>query len=222
MLAVKEAPMPETKPKASQETWKDWLGDAPEPDDLYTRAEITDRVNTDLDAGHKRIEATDLQRWEAMGILPRAVVRRHGDAQYALYPDWYIELARNVRLLQREGFSLAEIGPQVREHARVLIATQSHTRTVPQSANISVTGDPVTLSLEGHARGTSTTRGDLTITVPVELLEARPILLEELQRLGQWWIRLLDPDLDHIEIAMVSSKGQTHMYRVDIPQQKQD
>ena len=111
-----------TTTTSKRETWRDWMGGDQEPDELFTRAEIVERANFLIGKMGKRVTAGDLQLWEKLGVLPRPIRRRRGDAQYALYPDWQAYLVRNVRQFQREGYSLEEITPRIRTYARMTLA----------------------------------------------------------------------------------------------------
>lgn len=100
-----------SKPK--HPTWRDWMPDgAPEPEE-FTRREILDMANAMRLP--KPITERDLRLWEQRGVLPRAIRRKH-----AMYPRWYANLIRQVRLLQRQGYTLAEIAPRIRTHARMM------------------------------------------------------------------------------------------------------
>ena len=105
-----------------KETWKDWLGpDEPEPDQLFTRQEIADRANTLIGSMGKHVRAGDLRLWEQLGILPRGIRRGHQGAARNLYPDWTADLVQQIRLLQNQGYSLEEIKPRIRAHARLVL-----------------------------------------------------------------------------------------------------
>ena len=174
---------PDTKPKTNQETWVDWLGDASEPDQLYTRDEIVDRVNALIRPGMKPVKAGDLQLWEKLGILPRAVRRRHGNAQFALYPDWHAYLARQVRALQWQGYSLDEIRPQIRNYAR-------------QTLRI----------------GRSEIDEEIGNADTPERLMLRPALTSELEDLAERWSRVAGVDADRIEVHVIGKNGRATMY----------
>ncbi|MDP9358316.1 MAG: hypothetical protein M3R02_24120 [Chloroflexota bacterium] len=120
--------MPTTSPPATnQETWRDWMPDgAPDPDQLYTRDEIIEMVDRLHVTGTDPVSAGDLRYWESLGILPRPVRRWHEGAARALYPSWYAYLPRRVRILQRTGYSLDEIRPRIRTHARLLLGHGSN------------------------------------------------------------------------------------------------
>jgi DNA-binding transcriptional MerR regulator len=179
--------MPATATKTNRETWIDWLGpDDPEPDELYTRAEIVDRANeVARPPGVKPVKGGDLQLWEKIGVLPRSVRRRHGDAQYALYPAWHAYLARQVRQLQREGYSLDEIKPRVRAYARM---TLGYGRT------------PIDEEI-----------GRRNVQSP-EDIAMWPALVEELERLGRWWGHLQGVEAERVEVHVVGTNGRATKY----------
>ncbi len=192
MAATKDRTMPETTPKANRETWRDWLGpDDPEPDELYTRAEIVDRANEIVrPPGVKPVKAGDLQLWEKIGVLPRAIRRRRGDAQYALYPDWQASLVRQVRQLQREGYSLDEIRPRIRAFFRMAIG---YGRTP--------------IDREIGQRPTIQAPEDITMW---------PLLVEELERLSRWWGHLQGEDVDRVEVYVIGRSGHATRYPLPI------
>ncbi len=118
--------------KAKRETWKDWRpADAPEPP-LLTRAALlalAERVGL-------RVTERDLRYWEAQGVLPGPVRRRHHGATRALYPRWMIDLIYRLRRYQEEtDLSLAEIASRLRAAARFVSA-----RPPPESLPPEVSG----------------------------------------------------------------------------------
>lgn len=189
--------MPARAP-TERETWKDWIGpDAPEPDDLYTRAEIVERANGLIRDHHKPVKAGDLQLWEKLDILPRGIRRRHGGAQYSLYPAWHAYLARQVRQLQREGYSLDEIKPRVRAYARM---TLEYGRT----------------SIDEEI--------GRNVQSPEEIM-LWPVLVEELERLGRWWAHLQGVEAERVEVHVVGTNGRATKYPLPLkayPEQKEN
>lgn len=115
MTATKGATMPSTDtPTTSRETWRDWLGpDEPDPEELFTRDEMAAMAS-----GVDLITGDDLRYWEYQGVIPRSIRKWHDGKARAVYPGWYVYLARNVRQLQRQGLSLAEIGPEIRKYGK--------------------------------------------------------------------------------------------------------
>ena len=104
-------------PITTRETWRDWLGpDEPDPEELFTRDEMAAMAS-----GVDLITGDDLRYCEYQGVLPRSIRKWHNGGARAVYPQWYVSLARNVRQLQRQGLSLAEIRPQIREYAHHLL-----------------------------------------------------------------------------------------------------
>jgi DNA-binding transcriptional MerR regulator len=172
----------------TKETWKDWLSpDEPEPEILLTRQEIVDRANKIIAAPPlKPVKPSDLQLWEKIGVLPRGIRRRRGDAQYALYPEWHAYMIRQVRQLQREGYSLDEIKPRIRAYARMALG---HGRT------------PV--DEEIGTRPTIQSPEDITMW---------PVLTEELERLSRWWAHLQGVDVERVEVHVVGKNGRATRY----------
>ncbi len=119
------------KTQAYTETWRDWMhpdAPEPEPDELFTRDEILQHVERTARLqrlgravpGPEPTTVSDVRYWESIGVLPRPTRRRHGRAQYAVYPEWYGHLIRHIRFLQEGGASLDDIRPSVRSWARTL------------------------------------------------------------------------------------------------------
>jgi len=102
------------KPKPKRETWRSWMpANAPEPAELISREDFIARVNA-LGAD---VSEGDLRFWEYHGVLPRAVKRWKDGANRVFYPRWMIGTVTQLRLLQRLGHPLREIGPRLRAHA---------------------------------------------------------------------------------------------------------
>jgi DNA-binding transcriptional MerR regulator len=185
-------PTAEKTTTTTKQSWADWMGPGdPEPEELFTRAEIVEQANTLIGTLGKPVSASDLQLWEKLGVLPRAIRLRRGDAQYALYPDWHAYLVRNVRQLQREGYSLDEIKPRIRAYARLVLG---HGRT-PLDEEIS------------HRLG--------RVQSPEQLM-LWPVLVEELERLGRWWSHLQGVEVDRIEVHVVGTNGRATKYPLPI------
>lgn len=103
--------MPARSP-SRHETWRDWIGPKdPDPDHLYTRDQVAELASR---SGEK-VTGDDLRYWEYQGVLPRSVRQWHEGAARAVYPPWYVGLARMVRELQRRGYTLAEITDHIRD-----------------------------------------------------------------------------------------------------------
>ncbi len=185
-------PTAEKTATTPKETWRDWMGpDDPEPEELFTRAEIVDQANTLIGALGKPVSASDLQLWEKLGVLPRPIRRRRGDAQYALYPRWQAYLIRNVRQLQREGYALDEIKPRIRAYARM---TLGYGRSA-------IEGEIAAAS--GHVQSP-------------EGIALWPVLVEELERLGRWWAHLQGTAVDRVEVHVVGTNGRATKYPLPI------
>ncbi|MDQ2636811.1 MAG: hypothetical protein M3Y83_08055 [Actinomycetota bacterium] len=88
-----------------QEEW-----DLPPAGPLLTR----DRLLAHAHAHGAEVSARDLIFWESEGVLPRPPKRWHQGATRAVYPPWAAYYVVALRLLQREGRSLAEIGEELR------------------------------------------------------------------------------------------------------------
>ncbi len=98
--------------EGNRETWRDWLPPgAPEAAPLLTRGDLLLRLQDEGIAATER----DLRYWEREEILPRPIKQWHEGAVRALYPPWVTNLIRELRRLQAEGLSLAEIAPRLRD-----------------------------------------------------------------------------------------------------------
>ncbi len=180
------------KTRTHNQTWRDWLGpDDPEPEELFTRDEIVDRANALMGPTRKPVKASDLQHWESRGIIPRGIRRRRGDAQYALYPEWHAYLVRQIRQLQREGYSLDEIKPQIRIHARMFLA---YSRT------------PIDEEISARYRNVQSP----------EDIWLWPVLVEELERLGRWWSHIAGVEADRVEVHVIGTNGDATKYPLPI------
>ena len=179
--------------KPNQETWLDWLGpDGQEPDELFTRDEIVARANSRIGPRGKPVDPRDMQLWEKLGVLPRPIRRRRGDAQYALYPDWAAYLVRNVRQLQRDGYSLEEIKPRLRNYARTMLWYRRHDND-----------DEINSGRAGGARSP-------------EDINLWPVLIEELERLSRWWAHLQGVEVDRIEVHVIGKDKRSTKYPYQI------
>lgn len=120
MIVLQGITMPAEAPaKPKQETWRDWMPEgSAAPKMLFLRDEFIDRLR-ELGV---RVDAPTLRLWERTGVLPRVVKEWRGDANYAVYPLWMMGVVVLLRDLQREGLSLAEIGPALRETAPSFIS----------------------------------------------------------------------------------------------------
>lgn len=91
-----------------RETWLEWFPDA-EPE--LTFDELDKHIR---ETGVEPVTAPTLRAWQNTGLLPYPLRRRHGKAQYALYPRAAVKVIEHVRILQGQGLSLKEIRPLVR------------------------------------------------------------------------------------------------------------
>ncbi len=165
--------------------------DDPEPEELFTRDEIVDRANALMGPIRKPVKASDLQHWESRGIIPRGIRRRRGDAQYALYPEWHAYLVRQIRQLQREGYSLDEIKPRIRSYARMVLA---YGRT------------PIDEEISARYRNVQSP----------EDIWLWPVLVEELERLGRWWSHIAGVETDRVEVHVIGTNGRATKYPLPI------
>lgn len=100
-----------------RKTWRDWLPpDAPEPrvETLLTRDQLLARVSRLRPA----IAETTLRSWERAGVLPHPIRRWHEGAVRAVYPPWYLDLVRQIRRLQRDGYPLAAIAAELEAYVQ--------------------------------------------------------------------------------------------------------
>lgn len=183
--------MPTAEPTTTnQETWRDWLGpDEPEPDVLYSRDEIVAMANAMR--MHKPVKPGDLRLWEQLGILPRGIRRGHKGAARNVYPDWTANLARQVRSLQHQGYSLEEIKPRVRTHARLVLGHG----TTPTDEEIR--------ARHRHAQAP-------------EDVALWPALVEELERLARWRAQLSGVETDRIEVRVIGADNRGTIYPLPI------
>jgi len=106
-----------TEKKAKRETWRDWLPrDAEEPrvETLLTR----EALRAQLARRRSAVPETALRSWERVGVLPHPVRQWHAGSVRALYPPWYVDLVRQLRRLQRDGYPLAAIGGELRAYVQ--------------------------------------------------------------------------------------------------------
>jgi len=107
--------MPAATPSTQKEYWDDWLDpDSPPAQRTYTLPELL------ADLAQRGVSATenDLEFWQRRGVLPYPRRRRHDGATRALYPVAAAVVIQQLRLLQRQGYSLAQIATRVRRYAR--------------------------------------------------------------------------------------------------------
>ncbi len=183
--------MPDAPPKPERETWRDWLPDeAPEPD-LFTRDEIIEMAARRQVAGTAPITAGDLRYWESIGILPHGTRQWRNDAARALYPSWYAGLARQVRLLQRMGYSLNEMRPRIRAHHRLVLG----------------------YGTDELDKEIVTTAGQVQSPEDVALW---PDLVGELERLARWRAHLTGTPTERVEVRVIGVDGAGTIYPLPI------
>jgi hypothetical protein len=122
--------MPRAKTPATEMqtlgSWRDWLpeGMTVERDELITRTELAAALMQNA----VLVEPNDLRFWERVGVLPRAIKQWHDTSVQAVYPIWFVELVVGVRMLQWNGWTLAQIGRFYRQLGtdfRVFMAEQA-------------------------------------------------------------------------------------------------
>ncbi len=155
------------------------------PSELLTRQEVLDR----LALWRVEAEEGDLRFWEQSGILPRPLRRLHQGAVRAVYPYWYLYLVRQLRRLQRQGLSLAEIGPQLRVHARILLAYEAT--------------DPRSLELRGLAQPGAMTTEDLRLP---------PALFTALEHFAALYADFRDVPVERLELHVIAVDGRATKY----------
>jgi len=107
---------------SQREEWTAWVPtNRNSMDELITRDEIVDRVRQ----SGIHVTADDLRYWERQSVLPRAIRRRRGNATYALFPEWYVQLVIWIRAWQQQGMRLREIRPLLRVRAHALLTSDS-------------------------------------------------------------------------------------------------
>ena len=104
------------------ETWLEWFPDS-EPE--LTFDELDKHIRA---TGVEPVTASTLRSWQLTGLVPYPIRRRHGNAQYALYPRPAVDVIERIRTLQQDGLSLKQIKPLARGMAA--------TRTDPDPLNI--------------------------------------------------------------------------------------
>ncbi len=184
----------EAPAKPRKATWRDWLPKgSPEPDRLYTRDEIIAMIARRHVAGTQPVTVGDLRYWESIGVLPHGVRQWRDGAARALFPDWYANLARRVRLLQRTGYSLDEIRPRIRAHFRLMFA----------HAGDDDGADDEFRNAAGRVR-------------TAEEISLWPALVEELERLSRWRAQLTGSPTERVEVRVIGSDGTGTIYPLPI------
>ncbi len=155
-----------------RETWRDWAPGAPEPptNELLTRAELLEMLR------RRRVKATeaDLRYWEYAGVLPRPVRQWHNGAVRAVYPPWFFGLVRQLRQLQRQGYPLDAIGPQVRAYVRAtLVPTDAPPSPRPWSRENITLAPELTRALEHLADEHARITGSPTTRIVVDVFNER-------------------------------------------------
>jgi DNA-binding transcriptional MerR regulator len=98
-----------------KETWLDWVP-ASEPDTpVLTRGELL----ASLERLGPQVSERQLRFWEAEGVLPGPVRRRHNGATRALYPAWMPLLVCDLRICQLRGYSLCQLPSIMRARAQI-------------------------------------------------------------------------------------------------------
>ncbi len=105
--------MTKTVSKPKGQTWVDWMPPgSPEPF-LLTRSELLQEL---ADQGIS-ISFRSLENWQAKGVIPRPVRRRHAGSTQAMYPTWIIGAIKHLKYAQDRGMALEKIAPLMRSWA---------------------------------------------------------------------------------------------------------
>lgn len=184
--------MPRAAPdKPKRETWRDWLPPGvPEPEQRFTREEVVEWLAKRHVAGMRPISAGDIAYWERIGVLPSGVRQWHEGSARALYPHWYWLLARQVRALQHAGFSLDEIRPRIRTHARLMLAHSEDLNSESPTSPSNVRSP--------------------------EDIQLWPDLVAELERLARWRAALTGVATDRVEVHVVGADGWATKYPLPV------
>jgi hypothetical protein len=97
---------PATTAKPRKETWLDWVAPVPE-DEAIERAQPllkADELIAALAAEGIKATRRELFYWQSIGALPFPIKQRIGQAAWALYPTWAIDLIRLIRIRQGRGW----------------------------------------------------------------------------------------------------------------------
>jgi hypothetical protein len=128
MSATVDAPSPPAaKPK--RETWLDWVAPVPE-DEAVERAQPllkTDELLAALADEGVKASRWDLSYWQRHGVIPYPTKQRNGQAEWAIYPGWMVDLVRLVRTRQAQG------GPAKRLDNMIEFTRSSVRRTLGRS-----------------------------------------------------------------------------------------
>jgi len=105
--------------RATEDDWRVWQAeDAPDPP-LLTRTEVLALVER-WKVVQPPVDERTLRYWEKQGLVPRPMRSYHAGATRSRYPSWVADLIAIIRLEQRAGRKLAELGPMVRQQAHRL------------------------------------------------------------------------------------------------------
>jgi DNA-binding transcriptional MerR regulator len=101
-------PATDTSGKTAKETWADWF---PDSEPRLTFHELDNHIRS---MGVDPVAPSAMRFWQKQGLVPYPVRRRHGDAQYAVYPAVALAVIERIRNLQKAGLSLEQIRPLIR------------------------------------------------------------------------------------------------------------
>ncbi len=116
-------------PTNARKTWRDWLGtDEPEPAEVLTRDELL----AALEREGLGVSVDDIRNWQLAGVIPYAVRRWRDGAVRGLYPGWMVDVVRDLRRLQGEGYKLRQIAPRLPVNERL---RRAYAASVPVSGD---------------------------------------------------------------------------------------
>lgn len=118
--AAAEALWQEPLHETARASWRDWTPDGyPEPadDELITREQLVEELNR----ANVKMTARNLRHWEALGILPGPIRRRHDGATRALYAPWVVRLGMIAAAAKTFGSSPEKLGREMRGVAATVI-----------------------------------------------------------------------------------------------------
>jgi hypothetical protein len=97
-----------------RERWRAWCPNAPEPKAFLTREHIIDRLHED----GIMVSSDAIALWQRRGLLPYPDKRREGTATIGYYPDWIVQVIRELRRFQGEGVRLRDMQVPLRRYAQ--------------------------------------------------------------------------------------------------------
>lgn len=109
------------------ETWDKWAAeDAPDPGELWTRADIlaaVERLNIRRpDSGRSLVSERTIRYWESVGVVPKGTAAKQG-YRYLLYPWWYVDLLYQVCCYEAKKVRVEDLPGRMRAEAHRLSLT---------------------------------------------------------------------------------------------------